>query len=95
MSVHSTFETWVITCHMPYSSLSLAADEVFTTRAEADAELVRANDAYLRMPLRTDDKSPYAVMTLDDFMAQQSSEASNEGRQRERQSGTYSNETPP
>lgn len=83
MAQFTTHESWVI-AHREgrYSPLvSLAADEVFTTRAEADAELARANDAFLRQPLRLGaSESGYEVMTLDEFIVSVRAAAVEEAR---------------
>jgi hypothetical protein len=68
-------EAWVVADRSSYLNTCLTGDELFTSEAEAQAELVKANEAFMRMPLRTTDKSGYAVMTLVDFMTAQRDEA--------------------
>lgn len=73
MSQHSTHEVWVIVSRESHSpSLSLAADEIFTTRLAAELELGRANRAFLDSPFRLGAAtSGYSAMSLDEFLVAQ------------------------
>ena len=68
-------DVWVVTDRSSYLGTCLVSDELFTSEEEARAELVRANAAFLLLPLRTTDHSGYVVTTLDDYMAAQRDEA--------------------
>ncbi len=87
MSQFSIYEVWVVADRARGMQLSLVADEVFTARAEADAEMVRAEQAFLRLPFSAGQQSGYEVMTLDSYLALQRQDAENElilaGRRRE------------
>lgn len=82
MSQHSTHETWVIAYRESHSpAIHLAADEIFTTRSEADQELERANEAFRTHPLRLGAaESGYRVLSLDEFLAEQRAASVEEAR---------------
>jgi hypothetical protein len=81
---HSTSDLHVVYSYSEYGGISLAAEDVFTDKAEAETHCESINREALAMLPQT--SVVYRVMTLYDFMSQAREDARDEGRRQERDS---------
>lgn len=73
----TVYDLWVVTSDMVYSNTSLAGDEAFTDKAEAEVEATSLREkAKAQLPGTS---IIYTVKTLSDYLSDVRQDARNEG----------------